>query len=121
MIPTLLVLGVSFLIIGTEMNPGLNACLMGAGGCLLFNFGLNSLLWRSESRYVAYKFFAVWFVLQSVFVFLCIAIFPNYFESEFEPFLPVGGKLYSMFFSYCFVPLLAVLYSRFLCKMNPTL
>ncbi len=118
MTPALLIIGVGLLIVGAQLTPGLEACIAGAAGCMLFNLGLNNLLWRSESRYVAYKFLAVWFMLQSVFLFLSAVIFPNYFLMEFAPLVQVGGKLYSMFVSYCLVPLMAVLFARLLGKMR---
>lgn len=85
---------------------------------MLFNLGLNNLLWRLDYRYVAYKLFAFWFVVQPVFFFLCLAIFPNYFEAEWVQYLPVEGRVYTLFVSFCIVPLMAVLYAWFMDKIS---
>jgi hypothetical protein len=120
MTPSSLILGISLLGIANMFNSGVYAYMIGAGGCMLFNFGLNNLLWQLGYRYVAYKFFAVWFVAQPVFFFLCLLIFPNYFEADWAQFLPVEGRIYTLFASFCIVPLMAVLYAWFLDKISTT-
>jgi len=114
MTPLLLILGASLFGVANLFSSGVYAYMLGAGGCMLINLGLNNLLWRANYRYVAYKFFAVWFVFQPMFFFLCLAIFPSYFEEEIEPLFPVSGKIYCLFISFCIVPLMAVMWARFM-------
>jgi hypothetical protein len=96
-------------LIGIFVGHDLSSLTFITAGCVLFNFGLNTLLWRLDRRYLIYKFFAVWFVYQPIFLFLLLIIFPTDMQEQVFTFLPVDGGFLSLFASFCVVPLFSVL------------
>jgi len=101
--------GLVALLLGMLVSQGHDSLMAIALGCMLFNFGLNTFLWRLNRRYIIYKFFAVWFVYQPFFLFLLLVLFPDDMREQVASFLPIEGKSISLFASFCVVPLLAVL------------
>jgi len=110
----LIIFGAIFMVAGLAAPHGIGALTTMAFGCASLNLGLNLILWRLDRVYLAYKFFILYFVIQPGFFFLLLGIFGSEVEKQLGPTTLTTGSPFSIFYSFCVVPIVGVLFAAYL-------
>ncbi len=112
----LLLIGIGLvgIVAGLFWPPGTAALMLLSGGCAFFNCGLNGFLWKWDRRYMAYKFFVVFNILQPVFFFALLLFFGSEVDNLFAATDLWLNGVGTLLVSFSLLPVLGVLLAGFL-------
>lgn len=111
MTTALIFFGAVFFLVGLAVDPGTTALAFASFGAALMNFGFCGLIWRYDRRYLAYKFFSMYFIVQPLFFLFFVLWFGQEIRSVVAATSLFDQPPFSLFYSFNLIPLMAAIFA----------